>query len=61
MPHHYHPKLRALEELREQVGLLPTLDSAGVAARKVDEANGKITKPVPVMVVYAHGVRFVPS
>lgn len=47
MPIHVAPRIRALEEAEEAVGLIVSLDSAGVTVQKALESAGA-PKVVPV-------------
>jgi hypothetical protein len=51
VPIHMHPVIRSLEEATEAEGLIQTLDSAGVSAKKAQETANVLPKVVPVAYV----------
>lgn len=61
MPWHYHPLLRAIEEVMETKTMEKTLDSGGVTVIKADESASKRTKVVPKVQIVYLGTTTIPS
>ena len=56
MPLHVAPAIRALEEVREEAGLLQVQDSVGVTIQKTLESLGQVAKPVVYKTYYHQNV-----
>jgi hypothetical protein len=61
MPFSMQPTIRAIEESRESLGNIATLDSLGVTQIKAQESAGTRIKPVPKIVIKNGTTVYTPS